>query len=243
VKSTRTAVRIKICFVAALLAVTAAAGAAWSTDDSTVIHGCVSARGNLRVVTAADQCTDRETALTWNQQGPQGPAGADGANGVDGTATFAGWGCGPGLFVTGFTLAGKPRCGYQTAIYDADGDRYSAAGPDAADCDDSDPARNPATTEIGGNGVDENCDGQDGPAPPDPADCDDGDPYTSDVVTDGVCHHVAEFYDMDGDGSHAHQATGGSPDCDDTNDAVHPDAVEVINEVDDDCDGFIDEAA
>jgi hypothetical protein len=46
---------------------------------------------------------------------------------------------------------------------------------------------------------------------------------------------VSEATDADGDGYDA------STDCDDTNPAVHPDASELCNGIDDDCDGAIDE--
>jgi hypothetical protein len=46
-------------------------------------------------------------------------------------------------------------------------------------------------------------------------------------------------HDLDGDG--ATTVERGGDDCDDTNAAVHPSAVEVCNAVDDDCDGATDE--
>ncbi len=51
-----------------------------------------------------------------------------------------------------------------TDLYDDDGDGYSEAD---GDCDDSDAAINPDAVEIPGNGVDEDCDGEDGELPGD----------------------------------------------------------------------------
>ncbi|MFM1889685.1 MAG: hypothetical protein RLZZ565_442, partial [Planctomycetota bacterium] len=68
--------------------------------------------------------------------------------------------------------------------------------------------------------------------------CDDGDPCTVDTCVDGVCVHTP--IDADGDG-YASTTCGGG-DCDDSNPNVNPGAVEICgNEVDDDCDGEVDE--
>jgi hypothetical protein len=52
---------------------------------------------------------------------------------------------------------------------------------------------------------------------------------------------AAAFEDADDDGFPA--GTGSADDCDDTNEAVYPGASEVCNNLDDDCDGSIDEDA
>lgn len=76
-----------------------------------------------------------------------------------------------------------------------------------------------------------------------PLDCDDGNPYTVDYEVGGACVHETLAMDMDGDTYTAEQATGGSPDCDDTDPQTHPGAVEVAGDFkDNDCDGDIDEA-
>lgn len=51
-----------------------------------VIHGCYNtSRGNLRVIdVATDTCTDRETAISWNEVGPKGDAGPQGETGPAG---------------------------------------------------------------------------------------------------------------------------------------------------------------
>lgn len=66
---------------------------------------------------------------------------------------------------------------------------------------------------------------------PDPCEYVECDP--GEVCVDGHC--IDEAQDGDGDGFPA------SEDCDDGNAAINPDAAEVCNQVDDDCDGDVDE--
>ena len=99
---------------------------------------------------------------------------------------------------------------------------------DASDCDDLDDLVNPASAEFC-DGVDQNCDG---------------------VIDEGV---MDVFYaDTDGDDygdaissvSACDQPTGyvtDASDCDDANAATNPAATESCNELDDDCDGTVDE--
>ena len=109
---------------------------------------------------------------------------------------------------------------------DSDGDGFGAAD----DCDDADGRINPGATEI--------CDGVDN-------DCDDE--IDEDVTA------VTWFVDVDGDGHgdpSVAQTGCDAPDgfvaegddCDDTDAAVSPSAVEVCSGVDDDCDGDVDDA-
>jgi len=73
---------------AAAIAAVAAASTAFAAipDAGGVIHSCYGKNnGSLRVIdTAAAQCKNGETSLTWNQQGPQGPQGAQGPQGPEG---------------------------------------------------------------------------------------------------------------------------------------------------------------
>ncbi|WP_083478204.1 putative metal-binding motif-containing protein [Lacinutrix himadriensis] len=92
----------------------------------------------------------------------------------------------------------------------------------AGDCGDSDANINPLADEVLGNGIDDNCDGN------------------SDIL---------EYYtDADGDGYGAGAAlpppasgVNNNIDCDDSNAAIHPYNIEVLDGIDNDCDGVIDE--
>lgn len=111
------------------------------------------------------------------------------------------------------------------ARLDADGDGHIAVEHGGDDCDDDDATIHP--------GADEECDGVDN-------DCDDD-------IDEDVS--VTVYDDADGDGygdsSTEHLGCKGDPDvtivdgdCDDENEAVHPDATEVCGDgVDDDCSG------
>jgi len=111
---------------------------------------------------------------------------------------------------------------------DADGDLYFAEGGDCGpqDCNDSDPAVNPAAAERCSDGIDNNCDGlTDGqdtaacPAPPAP-----------------TCT------DADQDGFYAQAGCNTVVDCNDTDGTIFPGAAEVCGDsIDNDCDGMTDE--
>lgn len=127
---------------------------------------------------------------------------------------------------------------------DADGDGYGnpASSTQAcnqpsgyvgnnSDCDDNAPGTYPGATEICGNGIDDDCDGQ----------------------TDEGCVVYTWYQDTDGDGyGNAAVSTStfvnsapagyvaGSGDCNDGSAAVNPAAAEICNGIDDNCDGSID---
>ena len=120
---------------------------------------------------------------------------------------------------------------------DASGEVVECVAPtdfvaDATDCDDSEGSVNPAAVEVC-DGVDEDCNG---------------------VVDDGAVDAPTWWADTDGDGygdpddavASCEPLTGyvdDDTDCDDEDAAVHPDAVELCDGVDQDCDGDIDEDA
>jgi len=129
---------------------------------------------------------------------------------------------------------------------DADGDGYgdpshsapactapSGSVADATDCDDADPAVNPAATELC-NGLDDDCDGA-----TDEPDASGAPTWYADLDGDGF-----------GDASDAAVActapsgtVADATDCDDDDPAVNPAAAEHCDGVDEDCDGLVDEGA
>ena len=141
-----------------------------------------------------------------------------------------------------------------SALADADGDGYAAEEQGGQDCDDENAAINPAATDLVGDGYDQNCDGVDGTDADGDGyaseltggyDCDDEDPDLNPGAWDELgdeldqdCDGI-DGEDEDGDG-HASEDSGGD-DCDDGDPDVNPGATDVVNKVDDDCNGWADE--
>ena len=107
---------------------------------------------------------------------------------------------------------------------DADGDGFE----ESIDCDDDDPDVFPGAAEVC-DGIDNNCDAS---------------------IDEGLL--VSAWPDEDGDGSGAAEGEAAScpgldgwvenfSDCDDEDENVHPEASEVCDEVDNDCNGLTDE--
>ena len=114
---------------------------------------------------------------------------------------------------------------------DADGDGYD----ERYDCDDGDPSVHPGAPEVCG-GIDEDCDG-----------------FVDDADPDRV-GESAWYVDQDGDGfgdpavsvracEPPSGTVGNDTDCDDGDAEVHPEAAEVCDGLDQDCDGEVDEEA
>ncbi len=106
---------------------------------------------------------------------------------------------------------------------DIDEDGYGEGrGCIAEDCDDNDPRVHRNRAEICGNGIDDDC-----------------------IGGDRACteRQPGECVDMDNDGWGQGACRLGSPDCNDNDPAVNPDATEVCNERDDNCNGTVDECS
>ena len=136
--------------------------------------------------------------------------------------------------------------GQSTFYADADSDGYGDPSVDtdacsqptgyvtgSTDCDDSDSAINPAATEVC-DGVDNDCDGL----------VDDADSsvvgqstFYADADSDGYGDATSTTDSCSTPSGHVSDDT----DCDDTDAAINPGATEVCDEVDNDCDGSIDE--
>ncbi|MCB9663916.1 MAG: hypothetical protein H6732_07370 [Alphaproteobacteria bacterium] len=142
----------------------------------------------------------------------------------------------------------------RTDLYDDDLDGVSEAD---GDCDDGNPARAPGKTELP-NRFDDDCDGiidegtethdddGDGLSERD-GDCNDADdkvsPRAPERPGNGIDDDCDGLIDSDGEDADGDGRTTAQGDCDDHNGWVHPEADEVCDLVDNDCDGQVDEGA
>jgi hypothetical protein len=132
-----------IAATAALLAMAGAAYAGVSAlTAAEVITACTSdASGQIRIVAAASECRNQETAITWNTEGPPGPPGPPGAQGPPGPAGGAGLSkleyvtagpdtaaqqaveavCGPDLHVVGGAVRNRATPGVVRASHPGNG--------------------------------------------------------------------------------------------------------------------------
>jgi hypothetical protein len=138
--------------------------------------------------------------------------------------------------VVWYTDADEDGFGARFPAIDACADPGDGWADNADDCDDGDPDVNPAAPEVCNGGVDDDCNGLEDDLDPDvdPSTLEawyidnDGDTYGSASQTVRACDAPAGFVDN-------------TDDCADNSAARNPDAVEVCNGVDDDCDGLTDD--
>jgi putative metal-binding protein len=125
----------------------------------------------------------------------------------------------------GVVQAPPPDCAHD-ARCDADGDGHIAGAYGGDDCDDANPNRYPGNHEVADAGIDQDCDAMTiGVRDED-----------RDGYTDNSVFNVA-------DGSNWYGTVGTrfqGDDCDDHQGQIHPNAQELPNHIDDNCDGLVD---
>lgn len=135
-------------------------------------------------------------------------------------------------------------------LVDVDGDGHDAAQVGGDDCADDNASSYPGATEVAYDGIDQDCaDGDlddvdlDGYAFP--ADCNDALDAIHPGATEVSCNGVDEDCDsalLDADCDGFASLVLGGADCNDTLPSVYPQSLELINGLDDNCDGQVDEA-
>lgn len=143
-----------------------------------------------------------------------------------------------------------------TGDVDNDGDSYT---DNQGDCNDSDPSVSPVATEICGDSIDQDCNGEDLVCPGDSdndqdgfsineGDCNDNDiqinPDADEICGNDIdenCDGVAEacpVIDVDGDGFSPDASLEAERDCNDSISTIYPGATEICGDlIDQDCDG------
>lgn len=131
-------------------------------------------------------------------------------------------------WAAGLVAAVMVGCGSTWELEDRDGDGFSWL---YGDCDDDDARINPAAEEIC-DGVDNDCDGlSDPPSATGTREWygdKDGDGFAGAEVLVSACEQP-DGYALDWD------------DCDDSNGGVNPDTLEYCDDIDNNCDGVVDE--
>jgi len=175
--------------------------------------------------------------LSWTLDGIPQPDATDQAS-TDGTAHFLVEGPAEGEHNIAVSVAdafggsSNASASFIVIERDADGDGFDAADVGGDDCDDSNEDIHPDADEICDD-IDNDCDEHIDAADPELTGGyvgyldNDGDGFGAGTDTVMVCDSATLSY------------TGG--DCDDDNPDIHPDATEVCNGIDDNCDGEADE--
>lgn len=133
---------------------------------------------------------------------------------------------------------------------DIDNDGVEAAAVGGADCNDADGLSFPGAEEVPYDSVDQDCDGidltdVDVDGISFPVDCNDSDAAVSPQAPEVSCNAVDENCDSltsDQDCDGAESLLLGGDDCNDLQYDIHPRALELRNDVDDNCDGRVDES-
>lgn len=183
-------------------------------DESTGIRACVAPAGTLA---ASGDCDDGDPAAS--------PAAGElcggGDEDCDGLVDELGAG-GEAIWFADEDLDGYGDATVSVTACTAP----SGYVADNQDCDDERSLTHPGAIEAIGNGEDEDCDG--------------GELCWSDVDDDG--YGGSTIPTDDDDCRDSGESTSGG-DCDDENEEVNPEAVEICNGLDDDCEGTADQLA